>query len=616
MTFGGRLQPLARRPTQDASFLFSHSGKARLTFAWSALGVAVLLGACDSTTETTTSPSDSEAEVVAHYNDPRYGDLSLTVAEVDARVLALPPAKRPAPGADLDAWYRDLIREMVVEALLRSEAESEGLEQDSAFAQARREAEKQQEFQLCLAELRPDFEKIGEPELKAAYESRLEQFSAPERRLVYHLFLRRARDRAEQELRSEIEELRARVLRGESFSRLAEERSESEGRHRRGFVGWVVRGTMPAGFEKVVFDLEEGVPSEPVVTHDGMHLFYVEQALPARSLSFAEARPKLREILVAERSRAAVEKLVAEIKMPPGSKALDREQLDGVIEAGDSEATVLRIGPTELSYADLRRFVARQRDHKGRPTIPMNKVGLWQVLEQARRRELLHHHCRESGQIPTEAMASRMSKWREAALLHFQRRRRLTALAEADEQRLRLFYQSNIGDFSSRPQWQVRLLEVPLGTDSQATMVRLEKAAAAGETLDAVAAETGGRIEDLGFIDVTALNRISAKLPTLITPLEPGSLTPPYRDGERLEMAEVVARRQAEPLPFEEVRARVVAAYVDQYTHELYEELETELMGDGSKLEIHPEALASLRETGLPRPDVSIEDLEALLEGP
>jgi len=103
------------------------------------------------------------------------------------------------------------------------------------------------------------------------------------------------------------------------------------------------------------------------------------------------------------------------------------------------------------------------------------------------------------------------------------------------------------------------------------------------------------------------------KLPTLLAPLDAGQLAAPYRTEQGLEIAEVEARTEAKPIPFDEVRDRVVARYVTQYTKELYDRLSAKLL-DEVDLTIDPDALATLRDAGLPQPDVSVEQLEDLLD--
>lgn len=577
------------------------------------LGLAVLAWACGPAGEDP-SASETETAVVA-----RFGEQEITAAEIDARILELPASERPVPGVDLEAWYEELIREMVVEAALLREAETRNLSEEPDFRRTREVAEKQIGLQFCLAELRPDLGEIAEEDLRAAYEERSESFEIPERRYVHHIFLRHDGEMSADDRRAEIEGLREQALRGESFPRLAEKHSDSESRHREGVLGWVTPGVLPPEFESVIFDLVEGVPSEPVATRDGLHLFYVDQVLPARTAGFGEFRHQLAQTLLAERRAAAVEDLTAEIEMPPGSFVLGREAFAELVAEGDPDALVLRIGDAELDLGDLRRALGQQRRLNAASrasaggSVP--EEAAWRALQELRRRELIHHHCRETGQIPADALEERLSKWREVALLDEQRRRRMVELAERDEERLRLFYRSNVGDFSGRPQWHVSLLEAPLGDDPAARMERLEEAARRqAPGLGDLAAELGGEVRDLGLVDLSALARRTSKLPALVTPLDEGELGPPVRIGDRLLMVEMVERREAEPAPFEEVRERVAVAYVEQYTREVYDELTEEILGSGSALKIDREAFASLGEAGLERSEVRVEDLEALLE--
>lgn len=539
----------------------------------------------------------------------RYGDSAITAAEVDAHVLALPPAERPAPGEDLEQWFEEQIRELVVDRLLLAEARERGLGDQESIRTARRAAEKQIGFQLCLAALAPETVEITEDDLRAAYERHAGELSAPERRSLYQIFLRRA-----PAAREEIESLRDRVLAGEGFSRLAEERSESETRHRRGFVGWVHPGRLPAGLERVVFALEEGVPSDPVATRDGFHLFYVDQVLPARELGFEEARPILRQRLATEHREAALAEIDAEIAPPADALVLDRDRFTAVVGEGEPETPVLRLGDEEWTLGDLRArvrsFLERQEVQEGAPTLEL----AWQILDQARRREEIHLHCRTEERIPGEALAERLGDWEERSLVAAERHRRLVALAEEDEERLRLFYESNVGDFSRPPTWTVHLLRVPLGDRPQARMARLEAAVrGAGSDLEALREELGGEIARLEPMSLPELRRLQPKLPGLIAPLEAGSLSAPFRTEAGLEIAQVAARADAEPIPFEEVRERVAARYVGQYAADLYDRLRRSVL-DEVDLEIDPEALAALRDGGLPQPDISVEQLEALFD--
>ncbi len=550
------------------------------------------------------SAPDSHVPVVA-----RFGDRVITTADVDARILALPPTERPRPGQDLDTWYGEQIRELVIEGQLRAEAEENGLAEDEAFRASRREAEKQIAVQLCLATQRPEIEEITEEALRAAYEDRKDTFFAPERRSVYNLFLRRAPG-----ARAEIEALRDRVLGGESFQSLVAEHSDSETRHRDGYLGWMVPGRLPPELERVAFGLEEGVPSDVVANRDGFHLFYIDQILPARQLGFEEVRSGLHQRMVVERREAALNALEAGLETPPGAVTLDRATFAKVVQGGDGDAVVLHLGAVKLTLADLSRQLRQALSRQDATAAVPNPELAWQLLEQLRRRERIYLDCRTRGHIPEDSLGERLDAWQREALLLTQRQRRLVEIAGRDEARLRLFYDSNLGTFSKPPEWHVRRLRIPPGDRPGAVMARLEQAATQiGSTLEGLQAEWGGTIEDLGFHNLAELRRLQPKLPTLIAPLAAGRLAAPYRTEEGLEIAQVVARRDAEPLPFEEVRERVAAAYVRQYTHEVYGALTAEIL-QSAELQILPEGLAALRDAGLPQPDVSVQQLEELLE--
>lgn len=569
------------------------------------LTVCLTVAACQETSSRSTgSSADPSSPVVA-----RLGEEVITVADLDARILALPASQRPRPGEALDDWYAEQIRDLAIERRLLERARAEGRADDEAFQEAYRQAERQIGLRLCLAQIVPSAPPVTEADLREEWDRHPDRYSTPERRSLYQIFLRR-RPGAERE----IEALRDRVLNGESFLRLAAEESESETRHREGLVGWVTPGQLPAGFEKVVRELEEGVPSRPVTTRDGQHLFYVDQVMPARRLSFEEARPYLRQRVLAQHQESVLAGLDEDIDPPEGSRIPDREELARWFEEGDPDTVVLQLGDTTWTLADLRSRVAEllAREERLAARAPTFEVA-WQLLDQARRREEIYRRCRTRNQIPEEVLQTALSAWREKSLVDVERRQRLVELALEDAERLRLFYDSNLGDFSTPPTWILRWLRIPLGDRPTETMDRLERAAETpGGSLDALRAELGGEIEELEAKSLAELERMQPKLPPLVAPLRSGELSPPFRSQQGLEIVQVVARSDSEPIPFEQVRDRVAARYVQQYTSELYQRLGRKVLGD-DELHIDPEALARMRSAGLPEPDVSVEELEALL---
>ena len=70
----------------------------------------------------------------------------------------------------------------------------------------------------------------------------------------------------------EIKDVLARLNKGESFSKLAQEKSLCPSGKKGGDLGWFGRGQMVRAFEQVGFALQKGQISAPVKTEFGWHV--------------------------------------------------------------------------------------------------------------------------------------------------------------------------------------------------------------------------------------------------------------------------------------------------------------------------------------------------------
>lgn len=136
-------------------------------------------------------------------------------------------------------------------------------------------------FRLAYVELNPeryaDEVQITEEAIQREYEARLEmQRSASasgQRREAAHIMLKVGDERSEEEAVSRARELRQRLEAGASFAELAEQVSEDPATASQGgSLGHIRRGDLPKSLEKVLFALEPGEVSEPVVSDAGVHL--------------------------------------------------------------------------------------------------------------------------------------------------------------------------------------------------------------------------------------------------------------------------------------------------------------------------------------------------------
>jgi len=80
-----------------------------------------------------------------------------------------------------------------------------------------------------------------------------------------------------------------RLKRGESFGKLAQEKSLGPEKVKEGDLGTFSRGEKPAEFERV-FTMEVGAISEVIKSSYGYHIFKLEEKLEAREIPFEEAK--------------------------------------------------------------------------------------------------------------------------------------------------------------------------------------------------------------------------------------------------------------------------------------------------------------------------------------
>lgn len=535
------------------------------------------------------TPPVPEEPAVATYEGGR-----VTADQLDQAILSLPPAQRQPPaGSGRLGWYEKVVRGMVLDRLLLAEARAAGAESDDAILARADDRLRQAAVTVCLEKEPLAVGPPSEADLRAYYETHRDEFRRPARRQAYHIFRRVPPEGDPSAALVELKTLRARVLAGTSFQALAAELSDSETRHRQGLLGWIERGQVAPDLEQVLFSLEIGVPSEPITTREGVHLFLVKEAFVAKTFSYEEVRGLISQRLLAARRSDALVELVGE-GLPEGSFVADNDTLQALLQDGDADDEVLRIGDYSLRLGDLRRQL--QTETRGQGTAPTLSLAR-SVLDALRWRELLYRYCQEAGLSTGPDVEARLVRLTTEELVRHQLRRRLEAAVMADEARLRRYYEQNRRRFSGPLRLHVERLTVPLGERADAHMARLEaqrNALDSGElTLAAMADELGGRVEDLGPLALPALRSAAPRAASFATSLEVGTHSPPYRTEESVQMIRLRARLAPEVLSFEAAREQVRDDYLLHHGQEVLATLSDEML-TAAELEIDHTQLAAL----------------------
>jgi len=155
----------------------------------------------------------------------------------------------------------------------------------------------------------------NESEIRRYFDEHPERWRQPARWRASHLFLA-APDGFPDELieskRAQIDLLARRIGNGESFPALVAELSEDETTKKRsGDLGYFSEKRMLPEIIEAVRQLQPGQVSPPLQSHLGFHLLRLTESLPARSLSYDEARAEILTELENQRRSQSIGQLIS-----------------------------------------------------------------------------------------------------------------------------------------------------------------------------------------------------------------------------------------------------------------------------------------------------------------
>jgi hypothetical protein len=521
-------------------------------------------------------PPPAAAPAVATFDGGR-----ITAADVDRAVLDLPPQQRQPADGDLLGWYERIARDLAVQAVLVAEARQAGLDRGPDFEPARAEARRHAVVSVFLDGL-PPAEPPAPKEIEAHYRAHAKDFTSPTARQTYHLFRRVAPGADPAPVVAEVRRFRQRVVAGEDFAKIASEHSESESRHQKGLLGWVRRGQVSADLERVIFSLELKVPSEPLKTREGVHLFLVSAESPGKTLTLTEVRGAIVRRLAAEHREAEIDRQLAAAPVE-GSVIPTTEELKGLFAAGDPGAVVLRVADFQVTLGQLQqRILAGQVG----VTTGADDTPAHALVVALDRRERIYQLCVRRGVDRSPEAEARLQRLIDRELAGLQIRKRLVERIEREPRRLEDYYQANRSRFSTPLRLRVQRLSVPLKGDANQVMARLERARAELDErrLDfaRLAAEVGGTLLEPAWEVPTQLAEREKRPSSPVAALKPGRHSAPYRTTDHIEMVRVMERAEPQVQPLDKVRDRVLADLLVTHRHDEYAALvETVLAGRG-----------------------------------
>jgi parvulin-like peptidyl-prolyl isomerase len=118
-------------------------------------------------------------------------------------------------------------------------------------------------------------------------------------------------------------QIQKRLKKGESFEKLAKEKSLGLEKAQGGDLGYFSEGEMPAEFDHV-FSMEIGAVSEVIKSPYGYHLFRVEEKVKSRVISFEEAKKSILERLEREKGEEGYQRWLQDLRKKSNVKVNKR----------------------------------------------------------------------------------------------------------------------------------------------------------------------------------------------------------------------------------------------------------------------------------------------------
>jgi peptidyl-prolyl cis-trans isomerase C len=534
-------------------------------------------------------PPASAAPAVATFEGGR-----VTAADVDRAILDLPPERRQPADGDLLAWYERIARDLALQVVLLAEAREAGLDKGPEFEQARNESRRQAVVSVFLEKNLPRLSAPTAQDIDAYYREHLDEFKSPPARQTLHLFRRIAPGADPAPVVAEVRRLRERIVAGEDFGKLAAQVSESESRHQQGMLGWITPGKVSPELERVIFSLQPRVPSQPLKTAAGVHLFLVTQETPAKTLTPSEVRNAIGILLAGRKRKAAIERLIGTEPLP-GSFVPTAAELRPLFEANDPAAIVLRVGDLQLTAGQLQKRLVSGQTPAPAPGDSYAHALILGLVE----RERAYLKAVEQGIDRSPEAEALVQRLVDRELGGLQLRKRLAERIDRDPRRLQDYYQANRSRFSTPLRLRIQRLTVPLAGDANQVMARLERSRA---ELDAgrldfarLAADVGGTLLEPGWELPTQLARRERRPVSSVAELKAGRHSAPYRTPDGIEMLRVLERSEPQLQPLDQVREQVRTDLLVNHREDEYAALVREVLAARNYTVVRGELEAMLK---------------------
>jgi len=486
----------------------------------------------------------------------------VTVEDLDRAILALPPGERQAQLSSPER-LETIVQRLAFNKIIENKLDAFDLESHPSYLAIMDSIRRRAVVGIFLRS-RDLVTPVEPDDLRSWIDRHPELRDQSPQRLVLTFFKAFTPGASKEQTVEEVRNVLRRVENGETFSRLAEQESDSETRHNGGHLGWISTGQLAPDLERIIFSLDEGEISEPITTRDGVHLFFVKSAVEERRLGDSELTTLAKAEIFREQTDDALAKAMVELGV--AEPALPSpETLRAATRSSDPALVILEVGGRSFDLEELQLLMHRTAD-----TFSGDAE---ELLVELARVEALRQDIEERKLVSEAEVARSIAPTMRQERLAFASNLKISEWIAGDEDRLRRAYETEPTRYMTPLTLHALKLSVPLGEDPVVRMRRLEQRVAgsgAGD-LEAIAAEMNGTVRDLGR---SSLAQLIASEPGVLAavPCAEGELSPPHRTIDGLIVYGIVKRIDPQQRPFDQARDMVVQTLLRDQGSELQEE--------------------------------------------
>lgn len=535
----------------------------------------VVLSACESSDPDPGEPF-SATSVLA-----RYQSGEITYRDLDEFLIQQSRHHAWRTAADPRQWLISLLERMATDQILLDEARLVGADQDPEFQALQHAIRRSAYTNVHLQRVvDPQSLTLSEDKLRDYYEAHRDSFQFAEQRRAYNLYLAYDRGNSPSDVRTAMNQLRERIMAGESFSELASAHSHSESRHREGLIGMVEQGHLSEDLDRVVFALQPYTVSEIIATRSGLHLFYVTDVLEAQDNDFEDVRGVIAQRLMPQLMLDQLKAVSESLPQPEPLQFPEDERLTTLINRLAPNQPLMIIGDYQLTKQQFVDELAATQQRLGARVIEDLPQ---QLLREIRYREIIYQHIQDQPlDAPTQDALVQETSHR---LIEHYLKTRLKSYLSQNSELIQTHFDNNRLRFTSPLRLQIARLLVPIGANPVTTMAELEQARSQldrGESsLSELAESMDGELLESGMMDAGRLQEQDPTAFRFSMTLEPGDHSPPYRiNPKALSLIQLVDRIDPQPQPLAMVRDQVVQDYLDQYSSTVYQRFAEQLLAE------------------------------------